>query len=101
MINYQNAKKKANKQTNKKNQKKEIRAQRTPTCFIIEGSFTFHIVVIWIKPHQTITLPAKNTPHAIIRVWFNFVRSMGPGAFGFQTSFRLLVNEKTDSQYNV
>ena len=69
MINYQNAKKEKIKQTNKqKKTEKEIRAQRTPTCFILEGSVTMHIVVSWIKLHQTITLPAKNTPHAIILV---------------------------------
>ena len=70
----QNAKKKKQKKT-----EKEIKAQRKPTCFITEGSFTIHIVVSWIKPHQTITLLAKKAPYAVICVRLNFVRTKGPG----------------------
>ena len=70
---YQNAKKQTNKQTKKT--EKEIKAQRTPTCCITDGSFTMHIAVSWMTLHQTITLLAKSTPHAIIFVWLNFVSS--------------------------
>ena len=71
-------------QTNTKTQKKkerekEIKAQRTPTCFIPEGSFTIHIVVSWITLHQTITLLAKKAPDVVICVRLNFVRKNATG----------------------
>ena len=78
---YQNAKKK-NKNQKKQNQKKtekEIKAQRKPTFFLSEGSFTIHIVVSWITLHQTITLLAKKAPYVVICVRLNFVRRKGPG----------------------
>ena len=76
---YHSAKQKKKKKKKKKKTEKEIKAQRTPTCCITEGSFTIHIVVIWIKPHQTITLLAKKAPQVVIFVTYNFVRTNGRG----------------------